>query len=529
MRRRSVAGGVRLFGLLLTTLVAAGCSGANAAQTAAPSPSPSPAPAAYGAPSDELLPGPVAKLPKAAPGGVVSLTSKPESGKVGSTFTLTGNGLPPDAETQILWGTYTGAYLMKVTPATVEFNGRQFEPVNVILAKTTTDSNGRLEVDLTVPRDYGEIHDIYAVVHGVQVAKGGIHVAREVTISPTKGPVGTPITITATGVGVKPYENTFAVRYDNKYAGFMTATTTRGTATAQIRAAGPVGLHHTVDVDGASTTFPYLNTEQSPVAQIPPFDFTFDVTSDNGPPPASVEWPGATGPGVGLLGKTTVTTPQDASASVAAALSSSRGPILSDVEVTAKGLSSPDPVRIAWVTAVGNRLSPDGWSLKEIELGKATPTGEGSLSLAFHVPDGLGGWHAVKLTQKAKTVAEVPYFVERSLVKVSPTKVKEGEPFTVTIKGVGWTELDNTASVTYDNAYIGFACGFNSQGDVTINMRATGGVGTHLIDLYPTTYYTHGPRPWMYLTPMLTFKEDAPGLALGYRLPAFRLAVEVVE
>ncbi len=530
MRPKSATGGFLVLGLVLTMLVAAGCTeqkapvpnGTNAPQEETP------APIAYGAPSDELLPGPVAKLPEAAPGGVAYLKSTPESGKVGSTFTLTGNGLPPNAEARILWGTSTGAYLMSVTPATIEFHGRQFEPVNVILAKTTTDSSGRLEIDLTVPRDYGEIHDIYAVVNGVQVSKGGFSVARDVTISRAEGPIGTPIIITATGVGVKPYENTIAVKYDNKYAGFMTATTTRGTAIAQIRAAGPVGPHHTIEVIPASAAVPYLNIEQSPVAHIPAFDFTFNVTSDEGLPPASVEWPEAAGLGVEAVAKTTVTASEDASASVAATLSSSNGPIRSDVEVKAKGLSSSDPVHVAWVTAVGNRLSAQGWSLEEIELGGATPTGEGLLSLAFQVPEGLGGWHAIKLTQNKKTLTEIPYFVERSKAEVTPTTVKEGELFTVTLRGVGWTELDNTVAVTYDNAYIGYACGFNSQGDVTINMRATGGVGTHLIDLYPTIYQGHGPPPWSYETPLLTFTHDAPGLALGYRLPAFHLAVEVI-
>lgn len=539
IRRVAVAGGHLLLGLGLALLAATGCTEdkapdpseavtAAAATTSAPVESvpEETTPTAYGGVSDQSLPGPVAELPEADPDGVAPLASAPESGKVGSTFTLTGEGLPPDAEVQILWGTYTGAYAMNATPETVEFYERQFEPINVVLAESTTDSSGRLEVDLTVPSDYGEIHDIYAVVDGVQVAKGGFHVARDVTVSPTEGPVGTPITITATGVGWKPYESTLSVRYDNKYAGFMTATTTRGTAVAQIRASGPVGLH-ILEVDGASATVPYLNIEQSPVASIGAFDFTVDVTGDDGPPPASVEWPEAPEPGGGV-GKTTITALGDGSATVTAVLSSSSGPILSDLEVKAEGLSSADPVRVAWVTAVGNRVSPSGWSLEESELGHATPTDDGVISLAFQVPDDLGGWHAVKLAQNGETLTEVPYFVERSLAEVTPTEVREGEPFTITIKGIGWTELDNGVAVTYDNAYIGYACGFNSQGDVTINLRATGGVGTHLIDLYPMIYQGHGTPPWAYQTPILRFKDDAPGLALGYRLPAFRLAIEIV-
>ena len=42
--------------------------------------------------------------------------------------------------------------------------------------------------------------------------------------------------------------------------------------------------------------------------------------------------------------------------------------------------------------------------------------------------------------------------------------------------------------LVYDNAYIGYACAFNSQGDVTIHMEATGAPGWHFIDLYPGIY-----------------------------------------
>jgi hypothetical protein len=39
-----------------------------------------------------------------------------------------------------------------------------------------------------------------------------------------------------------------------------------------------------------------------------------------------------------------------------------------------------------------------------------------------------------------------------------------------------------------DNDYIGYACAFNSQGDVELIMKATGEPGWHFIDLYPGIY-----------------------------------------
>ena len=106
------------------------------------------------------------------------------------------------------------------------------------------------------------------------------------------------------------------------------------------------------------------------------------------------------------------------------------------------------------------------------------------------MPDGLGGWHVVQVLQAGQVKAQVPYFVKRSFVGngVSSLKLKEGQPFTIHLKGVGWTQLDNTIAVDYDNSYVGYGCGFNSNGDVVMNMVATGGPGTHLIDMYPLLY-----------------------------------------
>jgi hypothetical protein len=41
--------------------------------------------------------------------------------------------------------------------------------------------------------------------------------------------------------------------------------------------------------------------------------------------------------------------------------------------------------------------------------------------------------------------------------------------------------------------------------------------------------YAGKDAKWWYWTPVLTFARDFPALALGYRLPAFRLAIEVTD
>ena len=110
-----------------------------------------------------------------------------------------------------------------------------------MLGQAQTDAQGKLSVKLTAPKDFGGMHDIYAVINGVQVAHGGFLVARSATISPKSGPIGTMITVTYHGLGSSLYEGGASLLYDNHYVGAMMANWTRGIAVAHIRAAGPVG------------------------------------------------------------------------------------------------------------------------------------------------------------------------------------------------------------------------------------------------------------------------------------------------
>jgi hypothetical protein len=158
---------------------------------------------------------------------------------------------------------------------------------------------------------------------------------------------------------------------------------------------------------------------------------------------------------------------------------------------------------------------------------------DGTLQSSIQVPDGLGGWHVVQVSQSGTVKAQVPFFVKRSFAGrgVSRLILKEGQPFTIHLKGLGWTQLDNTIAVDYDNSYMGYGCGFNSNGDVVMNMVATGGPGTHLIDMYPLLYTQQPsyPNTPYGMVPVLTYQRDAPGLALGYQLPAMRLAITIVK
>ena len=476
------------------------------------------------------LPGPLA--PAATPAANMGvLKTSPDIAVSGTKFTITGTNLPPNKDVTLTWATGTVTWIVDARPDSVDYLGRQATKQNVVLATTTTDAAGKFMVALKAPKDFGGIHDIYAVIDGLQVAKGGFLVDRSASISPKQGPIGTMLTVTYTGLGSSLYEGGASLLYDNKFAGAMMANWTRGTAVAHIRASGPVGTH-TIEVADA-ISFKYLNIQQSPIPWGTGFKLAFKVTGDNGRPKARIDWPTKVAPT--LDAKTTLQLTGLASTTASAQLASSSGAVNTQVGLTASGLTANAPVDLEWSTVVGNRVNCTGtcWSFISVPLGTPTAAADGSLTSKIKIPDGLGGWHVVQMIQNGQLKAQVPYYVKRSIdgKGVSSLRLKDGQRFTVHLKGLGWTQLDNTIAVDYDNSYVGYGCGFNSQGDTVMNLVATGGPGTHLIDMYPLLY-TQQPSfantPYG-MIPVLTYERDVPGLALGYELPAIRLAITIVK
>ena len=476
------------------------------------------------------LPGPVADPAQPSNNmGILDVT--PDQGVAGAPVTISGSQLPPNAQVELTWSTANATWLVQTEPDTVNYLGRSDTLLAVVLATTTTGGRGSFRLSLKAPADWGGVHDIYAVVNGTEVAHGGFIMLRTVTVSPRSGPVGAPITITYSGLGPSFYTGGASLLYDNHYVGELMANWTRGTARATIRAAGPVGKH-TIQI-GNAISYMYLNVPQSPIPYTNGAKVTFTVTQGAVAPAPSIDWPVDVAPTVSA--RTTLATSGLAvNTNVTAALASSIGPVDTNVALTASGLSTASPVSLVWSTVVGNRVdcASTCWAFASTPLGTASPVG-GSLNTTITVPDGLGGWHVVQLMQNGQMVAQAPFYVEESVVGqgVSSLVVKEGQSFTIHLKGVGWTQLDNTVGVDYDNSYIGYGCGFNSNGDVLLHLNATGGPGVHLIDMYPMLYSlspSFADTPYG-MVPVLTYARDYPGLALGYHLPAIRLAITVIK
>jgi hypothetical protein len=202
------------------------------------------------------------------------------------------------------------------------------------------------------------------------------------------------------------------------------------------------------------------------------------------------------------------------------------GPVGTAFRIYGRGLPPGQTVELTWATTVGNRVSGDGWADETAPLVRGTVDGSGHLLVAVKTPDDLGGPHVITASISGKTVGRSTFVVTPSVIAVEPSVGSTGTTFKVHLKGVGWTETANIYHVVYDNAYIGYACGFNSQGDIQIFLKATGQPGWHFIDLYPGIYKGRDVAGVQnFRIPQLTYAADHP----GERLPAFRLAFFITK
>jgi hypothetical protein len=84
---------------------------------------------------------------------------------------------------------------------------------------------------------------------------------------------------------------------------------------------------------------------------------------------------------------------------------------------------------------------------------------------------------------------------------VLPAHDALGGEIEVVIEGVGRSETANTCTVLLNNGYLGYGCGFNSQGDVTSFLRVPGQAGVHFLSFYPSIYQGEVTGPGAPATP----------------------------
>jgi hypothetical protein len=449
--------------------------------------------------------GPPAPLAEPVGGYVGRLQVAPEHGPVGTPLTVTGDGFPAEQEFELVWRTVKGSW--KVT--TAEYFGREYTPIAYRVARVRSDKDGRIGASFIAPEDFGFLHDIALQQGNRLLTQTAFKLDMTVKLAADRGPLGTPIAIEVQGIGWRELEGSWVLLYDNKFTGFMSTVTTGGTARFTIPATGHAGLH-IVEVLHSDFNSPYRNTQQSPVPDRPQFKLGFTITPGSPvlPPPAAQQ-----------AQREVRSLPPPGELVATPAFSGIKQPVV----VKGSGFEPGKAHKLNWNTVVGNRMTGAGWEEKARVIAESSADATGRAEFRFEVPDDLGGVHNLWVDTGGMKKKQGAFWIVPTALPLDVARGPAGTTFRIHLKGVGWSETANIYTVVYDNAISGYACAFNSQGDVEIFMQATGEPGWHFIDLYPAIYKGKETRPNNYRLPQLTYADDHP----GEDLPRFRFAFEV--
>jgi hypothetical protein len=447
------------------------------------------------------------------------LALEPTAGIVGSEVVATMTDLTPGATVDVVWMSAAADWNV----ADGRFFGVVAEETRTVVASATVAADGTATASFRVPEDFGYVHNLFVEQDGAQVARGGFIVVPHVAIEPKSGPVGTPITVTMTGVGYRFWEIAWHLLYDGAHAGMLTAITSQGTAVATIPATGAVGLH-TLQLLSGTHPVPYLNQQQSPNYKpaVPTVvSALFEVTEGAAvlpPPPEAQTLPRYRAEAPAMDGARVWTDYRS-------------GPVGSPIALAGAGFPASTTVRLSFDSVRGNRISGGGWEVVVNELGTVQTDMDGAFATTLATPDDLGGDHTFH-ARTAEAEASFVYTITPSVRLATPAVVEPGGDVTVVLKGVGWTETANIYTVLLNNGYLGYGCGFNSQGDVTIHLKAPGQEGVHFLSFYPSIYQGEVAGPGAPATPdanatylqvPMLHAADHP----GEELPAMHLAFEV--
>lgn len=486
--------------LAATTLVAAACSSPTSTPSAATQPAPTanpsqPAAAASAAPSASVQPMEIA--------GKFAL--EPAHGPWDTKVTATATGMKPQTKYDLVW--VTGKVAWKLSDDKSKYLGREAKTVQQTIGSYTADANGAFTATFAVPQGFGYAHDVVVVDAEKTIRnKALFDVDMTTTITPTSGPVGTPITVEVKGIGYQSYQNSFQLDYDNAYTGWVSSITTDGYAKFVIPATGAVGTH-IITLGHSEFGAPYMNPNQQPVVASRPFPhLPFTLTDGPAVMPTAAEKQGFTQIAARPVGQGIWTAPYG-------------GTVGTEGTLYASSLTANTELELFWTTMVGNR-SVTGFEERTKSVGKAKTDSSGAFSVPFRFPDDLGGTHTLTAKLGDKEVAKTTVYILANAFPLTIDRGPAGTKTTLHLKGVGWTETEQIYHVVVDNAFAGYACAFQSAGDLTIFLTVSGAPGWHYIDMYPGIYQGSETRPANYKMPQLTALTDHP----GERMPIFRWA-----
>ena len=256
--------GVCVLAVALASAAVASCSGSVAAPTESPAPTEAAALTEAAAPSE------------AAASSTRPLTFTYDRPIVGAEVRVNATDLPSGKTVELMWETVTGGWVIEDY---YHFRGKKFDASRTSLGKFDVNADGRLDARFTTPKTTAACTRWWRSSTVRWSPRRGSKSTQSFEMSPSSGPIGTPIEIKVKGLGFRVMDSTWVVNWDNGLVGFVSAVSSKGSAVARFRAAGPAGAH-VVHVLSGFQGQGYLNHEQAPNSYLPRPHFTFRTTSE---------------------------------------------------------------------------------------------------------------------------------------------------------------------------------------------------------------------------------------------------------
>lgn len=446
------------------------------------------------------------------------LSVEPTHGPVGTPMILSGKELPAHTRLTLVWETYDADWSIEQRDGVdwEKFYGVELWDRVETLGEVETDGDGCFQTTLTVPEDYGGMHDIYAVdPAGRRLNKLGFRVDVSAELTPEAGPLGTPIQLTVYGLNVgHPFEGWYQLFYDNRYVGNITAVTTRGTAEIEIPATGHNGPH-LLEVKGAPYGQPFIQHGVSPYSHVKQPQLTFEITDGVPvmPPPAREQ----------LQPERRANRPSEAQNSPLLWTDFAEVPARSALRFYGENLPANANLELRWLDVGGDRVTEvepgtfgTGFSEIPRTLATVTTDHDGRFETTV-VPESVqGGAHPVQAWHGDECLAQTYVTLGRRPFPIQPKAGPVGTQIHAEMEGVGWTEHENEVAACYDNAYIGYTCGADLMGKISPEIYATGAPGYHYVEFYPT--FRNPPdsvegdaKPIYFRRPILTWRDHPHG------------------
>lgn len=447
-------------------------------------------------------------------GFVGAMETVPPRAIVGDSVDVLGSGFEPGATLDLIWLTYDLDWKLGEVDGEYDGNflGLDRVPKEEYFGSVVVDADGSFATTITVPEDFGGVHNILVRQEGINLNQAGLEIRADMTITPEAGALGSDITITVTGLHVGHPMVWYQLTYDHHITGFVSAVESRGTVRAVIPAVGEIGPH-LIRLEDSPFGQPYLALDTSPYAFLEIPSQTFTVLDGEPVLPTAVAeqvLPALAGvepqaEGVGIW------------ADPWAAAVGSEGTLYG------RGFEPGTAVRLEISGMVGSRVTDSGFSPVSSTFLEVTTDAAGSFDASFAFPDTHGGLHRITAYP-----AEGDRELSRTQIKIFPMsyplerfEVRYGETLTLHLKGIGWTQTENIFGIVVDNTYIGYACGFSTNGDVRFDLEASWAPGWHFIDIYPSFYRNKDysavdEAPFLFRHALVTWDDHPSGFHFRY-------------